>query len=212
MDMKLGKLQEMVRDREAWRASVHGVTESETTWQLNDNTKGEIISQEGKDIIPKIADQLVTLWRHNGQDPRLLITLKRTLNKKLKVKNEITWIHGYAKLHITVSKYFISIRKILLKKSWNHKDRWKHRQTTELCWGGSNDLTMQKAKTTQEKLNLTIIFKFSVYQTGKNILTGRTVTQRAQSVLVESQPTNVPKGKLCQGQTSHKTKCPGKYL
>ena len=61
MDMKLGKLQEMVRDREAWRASVHGVTESETTWQLNDNTKGEIISQEGKDIIPKIADQLVTL-------------------------------------------------------------------------------------------------------------------------------------------------------
>ena len=61
MDVKLGKLQEMVRDREAWRASVHGVTESETTWQLNDNTKGEIISQEGKDIIPKIADQLVTL-------------------------------------------------------------------------------------------------------------------------------------------------------
>lgn len=48
----------------------------------------------------------------------MLITLKRTLNKKLKVKNEITWIHGYAKLHITVSKYFISIRKILLK---NHE-------------------------------------------------------------------------------------------
>ena len=30
MDMNLGKLQEMVRDREAWRAAVHGVTKSRT--------------------------------------------------------------------------------------------------------------------------------------------------------------------------------------
>ena len=30
MDMNLGKLQEMVRDREAWRATVHGVAKSLT--------------------------------------------------------------------------------------------------------------------------------------------------------------------------------------
>ena len=30
MDMNLGKLLKMVRDREAWRAAVHGVTESRT--------------------------------------------------------------------------------------------------------------------------------------------------------------------------------------
>ena len=42
MDMSFNKIWEIVRDREAWYAAVHGVTKSQRWLQLNNNNKHDI--------------------------------------------------------------------------------------------------------------------------------------------------------------------------
>ena len=39
-DMNLRKLQEIVKDREAWRAAVHGIEESDVMERLNNKRQG----------------------------------------------------------------------------------------------------------------------------------------------------------------------------
>ena len=43
MDINLGKFQEMMRDREAWCAAVHGVTESDNDWVTEQQQRSPLV-------------------------------------------------------------------------------------------------------------------------------------------------------------------------
>ena len=82
MDMNLGKLQDMVRNREAWHAAVHGVAKSRT--QLDDWTTTFWLTLCVLQINRKPDHRWKTIFQGHPH-PLMVIQCSTTLNRQQKI-------------------------------------------------------------------------------------------------------------------------------
>ena len=125
MDMGLGKLRELVMDREAWRAAIHGVAKSQT--RLSDWTE-----LNWTELLPEHGPKCQHHW-HQGAKRKLFMSLARPLSHSF-------WLMSEMERYWATLEYIPS--HLHFFTGWREEESWGSLNAPlSLTWSPSDNLS-----------------------------------------------------------------------